>query len=87
MAVDPSHQRQGLARALLSAAILGLQANGVSRVFLEVRASNQPAITFYASAGFNLLHTRRDYYHDPAEDALVMACNIAPSPEFSSTQK
>lgn len=87
MAVAPLHQRQGLARALLSAAILELQANGVSRIFLEVRGSNEAAIAFYKSMGFGLLHTRRDYYHDPAEDALVMACNITPSPEFSSAQK
>ena len=87
MAVDPLHQRRGIARALLSAAILELQENGVSRIFLEVRASNQPAIAFYKSMGFGLLHTRRDYYRDPAEDALVMACNITPSPEFSATRK
>jgi ribosomal-protein-alanine N-acetyltransferase len=79
MAIDPSHQRKGIARALLAAGILALQANGVSRLFLEVRASNQPALAFYASAGFSLLHNRRDYYHDPSEDALVMACDIAPS--------
>jgi ribosomal-protein-alanine N-acetyltransferase len=79
MAVDHLHQRQGLARALLAAGILELQANGVSRIFLEVRASNQAAIAFYKSMGFRLLHTRRDYYHDPAEDALVMACDITPA--------
>jgi ribosomal-protein-alanine N-acetyltransferase len=84
MAVDPSHQRKGIARALLVAGILDLQANGVSRIFLEVRASNQPATTFYASMGFRLLHTRRDYYRDPAEDALVMACDISPSSESPS---
>jgi ribosomal-protein-alanine N-acetyltransferase len=84
MAVDPSHQRKGIARALLSAGILDLQANGVSRIFLEVRASNQPALALYGSMGFRLSHTRRDYYHDPAEDALVMACDITPSSESPS---
>src|ERR1017187_1323061 len=87
MAVDPSHQRKGIARALLAAGMLELQASGVSRIFLEVRASNQHAIAFYASAGFNPLHTRRDYYHDPVEDALVMACDITLSPKFSSAQQ
>jgi len=84
MAVDPLHQRRGIARALLAAGILELQANGVSRIFLEVRASNQPATAFYASMGFRLMYTRRDYYHDPAADALVMACDITPSSEFHS---
>jgi len=87
MAVDPAYRRKGIACALLAAGIRNLQASGVSRLFLEVRASNQPAIALYTSAGFALLHTRRDYYHDPAEDALVMACNIAAPPDFSSKQK
>jgi ribosomal-protein-alanine N-acetyltransferase len=82
IATNPSHQRKGIARALLAAGMLALQANEVSRIFLEVRGSNQPALAFYASAGFHLLHTRRDYYHDPAEDALVMACNITPTSEL-----
>jgi ribosomal-protein-alanine N-acetyltransferase len=87
MAVDPARQRKGMARALLAAGIQALQASGVSRLYLEVRASNIPAIAFYASDGFTVLHTRRDYYHNPAEDALVMACTIATPPDFSSNQK
>jgi ribosomal-protein-alanine N-acetyltransferase len=84
MAVDPSFQRKGIARALLAAGILDLQANGVSRIFLEVRASNHPALTFYASMGFRKLCTRRHYYHDPAEDALVLTCDITPSSKSPS---
>ena len=76
MAVDPAHQRKGIARALLTAGIRTLQESGVRRLFLEVRASNQPALAFYASVGFQLLYTRHDYYHDPVEDALVMARDI-----------
>jgi ribosomal-protein-alanine acetyltransferase len=87
MAVAPAHQRRGIARALLAAGILALQATGVSKLFLEVRASNHAAIALYTSAGFNRLHTRRDYYHNPEEDALVMACNISPPPDPSSDKE
>jgi ribosomal-protein-alanine N-acetyltransferase len=76
IAIDPSHQRKGFARALLEVAIRTLQESGVRRLFLEVRASNQPALALYASAGFQLLYTRHDYYQDPVEDALVMAREI-----------
>jgi ribosomal-protein-alanine N-acetyltransferase len=76
LAVHPSRQRNGMGRALLEGGIRKLQKSGARRLFLEVRASNQPALTFYASAGFKLLHTRRNYYHDPVEDALVMARDI-----------
>jgi ribosomal-protein-alanine N-acetyltransferase len=83
LAVHPTHRRIGTGRALLEGGIRKLQTSGARRLFLEVRASNHPALAFYASAGFKLLHTRRDYYHDPIEDALVMACDIPailPSP-------
>jgi ribosomal-protein-alanine N-acetyltransferase len=87
IAIDPLHQRRGMARALLTAGVRALEEFGVRKLFLEVRASNQPAIALYATAGFRLLHTRHDYYHDPIEDALVMACDIAPSSEFPSEQR
>jgi ribosomal-protein-alanine N-acetyltransferase len=76
IAVNPAHQRKGIARALLEAGIRTLQESGARRLFLEVRASNQPALAFYASAGFQLLYTRHDYYQNPVEDALVMARDI-----------
>jgi len=76
LAIHPSHQRRGLARALLEAGIRSLHQSGARRIFLEVRSSNQPALAFYRSAGFELLHTRHDYYHDPVEDALVMARDL-----------
>ena len=79
IAIDPAHQRKGIARALLELGIRILQKSGTRRLFLEVRASNQPALGLYASVGFQLLYTRHDYYRDPVEDALVMACDISPS--------
>ena len=61
-----------------------MQEAGVCRLYLEVRASNHPALALYASAGFQLLYTRHDYYQDPVEDARVMACDITPSSDFPS---
>jgi [ribosomal protein S18]-alanine N-acetyltransferase len=87
MAVDPAHRRMGIARSLLAEGFRILTGHDVARVFLEVRASNQPAIEFYRSAGFQPMSTRRDYYHDPREDALMMACTLAiqPSPSPKAT--
>jgi len=76
LAIHPSRRRKGMARALLEAGIHQMQEAGVRRIFLEVRASNRPALAFYASAGFKLLQTRNDYYHDPIEDALVMTRDL-----------
>jgi len=77
IAIGPAHQRRGFARMLLEAGILRLQKSGTCRLFLEVRASNQPALAFYREAGFKVLYSRRDYYRDPVEDALVMARDMA----------
>ncbi|MFZ0960229.1 MAG: ribosomal protein S18-alanine N-acetyltransferase [Terriglobia bacterium] len=80
IAVDPAHQRKGIARALLQAGIRALRESGGRRLFLEVRAGNQPALAFYTSAGCKLLYTRHGYYQNPPDDALVMTYDIAPSP-------
>jgi ribosomal-protein-alanine N-acetyltransferase len=72
LAVDPSHQRQGIARALLAAGIQALRVMGSRRLLLEVRASNRPAVALYHAAKFHLLYTRRNYYKNPDEDALIM---------------
>ncbi|MBZ2178723.1 MAG: GNAT family N-acetyltransferase [Acidobacteria bacterium] len=63
--VAAGYRRRGLARALLHAALTGT-------VFLEVRASNAPAIALYTDLGFVVTGRRRGYYHAPREDALVM---------------
>ena len=78
IAIAPLHQRKGLGRALLAAGIGELKKFGTRRLFLEVRASNKPARAFYGSSGFRRLHIRRDYYHDPEEDALVMSQDVVP---------
>ncbi len=77
LAVHPSHQRKGVASALLGGVILRLQESGAKTLYLEVRPSNQPARAFYSAAGFRLDYTRPNYYRNPAEDALVMALEIS----------
>lgn len=78
LAVSPTHQRQGIARALLEHGTAKLWETGMRRIFLEVRASNRPALELYASLGFSLLSRRKDYYQNPVEDALVMTLDIVP---------
>src|ERR1700688_944859 len=68
VAVLTEARRQGQASALLAGAIHQYQNSGVLRVFLEVRESNQPAITFYAKHGFIACGRRKTYYRDPVED-------------------
>lgn len=72
LAVDQPYRRQGMAAALLSAALAALAARGATEVFLEVRASNLPAQALYREAGFRPMGIRAAYYEAPREDALVL---------------
>ncbi|MCL5006442.1 MAG: ribosomal protein S18-alanine N-acetyltransferase [Acidobacteria bacterium] len=78
LAVAPQHRRQGVAKALFQEACRRLVRAGATRLFLEVRASNAPALAFYRAAGFKTLTRRKEYYQNPNEDALVLACQLVP---------
>ena len=41
-------------------------------IFLEVRTSNQAAQALYKKFGFESLGIRKNYYHEPQEDAVIM---------------
>ena len=70
--VDPAHQRQGIADALLSALFTQGDQLGATAYTLEVRVSNEPAIRLYQKHGFESAGVRPRFYEKPAEDALIM---------------
>ena len=84
MAVDPEHRQQGIGRALLVAACEWMLKAGAKRLFLEVRTSNKPAQSLYYSIGFALHSIRKDYYHEPQEDALVLTLELYPPTVISA---
>jgi [ribosomal protein S18]-alanine N-acetyltransferase len=71
VAVDVAYQRMGLASAML-AELYARVADPQARYTLEVRRSNAVAIHLYEREGFRAAGTRRRYYQDNGEDALVM---------------
>lgn len=70
--VDATARRRGLADRLLGEALKLARDEGVERVFLEVRESNESARRLYEKWGFVEAGKRRDYYRNPDEDALVL---------------
>lgn len=72
LTVAPVARRQGVARQLLGYALNALHAEGAAVCFLEVRASNLPALALYESLGFARAGMRRAFYQNPPEDAIVM---------------
>ncbi|MDQ3904168.1 MAG: ribosomal protein S18-alanine N-acetyltransferase [Actinomycetota bacterium] len=69
LAVDPTHHRRGIGRALLRAVLERAQG---ATVFLEVRTDNESAIKLYRSEGFEVIGTRRRYYRPSGADAFTM---------------
>lgn len=67
------YQGQGYGARLLRHAMENARLNGVSKLFLEVRPSNERAVELYRHFGFRQIGMRKGYY--PAEtgreDALI----------------
>jgi ribosomal-protein-alanine N-acetyltransferase len=72
VAVTPDFRRKGIGKALISELIARAEERGVSRIVLEVRVSNHPAIALYEQMGFCRVGTRRGFYDFPKEDADIM---------------
>lgn len=77
VAVDPAARRSGIGGRLLEAFLSEVSPAGTApeepvTVSLEVRAGNTPAIRMYEKAGFRKTGTRKEYYRDPTEDAVLM---------------
>ncbi len=72
IAVAPDYRRNRIGEALLINLIDDCHKNGVKYITLEVRVSNEAAIGLYEKYGFKSLGTRKGYYQDNNEDALIM---------------
>jgi [ribosomal protein S18]-alanine N-acetyltransferase len=72
VAVDPEHQRRGVATALLERLFEVTRDDERRGYTLEVRVSNEDAIGLYEKLGFDSRGIRRGYYTDNREDALIM---------------
>ena len=72
IAVLPEYRRKHIAEALLKTVIDECYKDMVKFITLEVRVSNVPAKGLYEKYGFKSLGTRKGYYQDNNEDALIM---------------
>lgn len=74
LAVHPSHRNRGIGKELIRTIIADAKKAEVKEIYLEVRASNTTAITFYKRLGFSWKGVINRFYGD--EDAIVMAREI-----------
>lgn len=72
VAMRPQFRQQGIGTALLQHVLAEARTLGARRATLEVRASNEGARRLYERLGFYVAGTRRNYYSNPVEDALIL---------------
>ena len=72
LAVHPDFRRRGIGEGLVAALEEELKKQGSQQLTLEVRASNESAKALYSKLGFREVGLRKNYYHKPREDALIL---------------
>jgi ribosomal-protein-alanine N-acetyltransferase len=72
LAVGKAYRRRGVASRLVHVALEYARTAGALQAYLEVRASNDGGIAFYARIGFAVCGRRPNYYRDPVEDAVLL---------------
>lgn len=72
VAVSDEFRRRGIGKEIVTYLLDEARKRGMTCSTLEVRAGNTAAITLYRNLGFESTATRKGYYPDNKEDALVM---------------
>ena len=69
IAVHPDYRKRGVASKILEEIL----ASATCKSFvLEVRKSNLAAISLYEKYGFSACGERKNFYHTPTENAIIM---------------
>ena len=74
--IAPAFQRRGYARRLMEHLVELAESDGREHIILEVREGNTAARNLYDSMGFAQIGTRKRYYEDSLEDAIVMILHL-----------
>ncbi|MDR1068697.1 MAG: ribosomal protein S18-alanine N-acetyltransferase [Clostridiales Family XIII bacterium] len=72
VAVHPDRRRQGVAAMLLLQLLEAAREKGAERFTLEVKRTNEAAISLYERYGFRITDYRKGYYREDGEDAAIM---------------
>lgn len=84
--IHPQYRGRGYGRQLIDQLFEVATKEKNRRIMLEVRSKNTKAIHLYERSGFKQITRRKDYYHEPLDDALIMEY-IMPSREEEENDK
>lgn len=80
--VLPAERRKGYGRALVHSLVAVAAEAGMHVATLECRVSNEAARALYREYGFYEVGTRKRYYADNHEDAVIMTTEELDSPAY-----
>ncbi len=72
IAIHPDYRNRGIGDRLIKEIIKIANENSLRKITLEVRSTNSQAIYLYEKNGFKTEGTRKGYYADTRDDALIM---------------
>lgn len=72
IAVHPDYRRRHIGEMIIKAMLDATCREGIVHYTLEVRPSNEAAISMYSKLGFEVEGRRKEYYANNGEDALIM---------------
>lgn len=76
IAVLPEFRHCGIASVLLENAVKICREKNLAFLSLEVRKSNENAVSLYKKFGFEFVGERKNFYTAPTENAYIMTLNF-----------
>lgn len=83
LGIHPDYQGQGLGQLLLYTLLKDAVERKLERATLEVRISNEVALSLYEKFGFKIAGKRKKYYQKTGEDALILWRGDLQKPTFT----
>lgn len=77
IATVPKFRKRGVATALIGELSKMMKSRGVKKLMLEAREKNAPARSLYEKIGFETVGTRKNYYENPQDNAVLYTLSLA----------
>lgn len=87
LAIHPDDQHQGFGQLILLALLERARQRQMKHATLEVRISNEAAISLYEKFQFKVAGQRKNYYTDTGENALILWRGQLQTAEFEDSLK